>query len=100
MAITREDFCKAVKEVYESTEKFLDDIENDCIYRFDIFKNIDETLYNGDVLILDHETNKFVSWYKFTHLGRDLHTNIETEKEIKEFIQAFKAANDKEREEE
>ena len=32
--ITREDFCKAVKEIYESTEKFLDDIENDCVYRF------------------------------------------------------------------
>lgn len=98
MAITREDFCKAVKEIYESTEKFLDDIENDCVYRFEIFKNIDETLYNGDVLILDHNTNLFVSWYKFTHLGRDLHSNISNINDLESFIKAFKECNDKERE--
>lgn len=98
--ITREDLCKVVKEVYGDIDKFLDDVESGCIRRFSIFCTINESVGNGDILILDTETHQYISWYKLSHLGRDLHTNIPFKIAAYEFIKAFKEVMDKEREEE
>lgn len=98
--LTREDLCKVVKEVYGGIDKFLDDVEEDCIIRFSVFCTINESSGNGDVLILDRETHQYISWYKLSHLGRDLHTNIISYSFLKDFIYAFKEVMDREREEE
>lgn len=98
--LTREDLCKVVKEVYGDIDKFLDDVEEDCIIRFSVFCTINESSGNGDVLILDRETHQYISWYKLSHLGRDLHTNIISYSFLKDFIYAFKEVMDREREEE
>lgn len=98
--LTREDLCKVVKEVYGDIDKFLDDVEEDRIRRFSVFCTINESSGNGNVLILDRETHQYISWYKFSHLGRDLHTNINSEVELFEFISIFKECKDQEREEE
>lgn len=98
--LTREDLCKVVKEVYGDIDKFLDDVEEDCIIRFSVFCTINESSGNGDVLILDRETHQYISWYKLSHLGRDLHTNIISYSFLKDFIYTFKEVMDREREEE
>lgn len=98
--LTREDLCKVVKEVYGDIDKFLDDVEEDSVYKYSVFCSINESPCNGDVLILDNDTNRFISWYKLSHLGRDLHTNINSEVELFEFISIFKECKDREREEE
>ena len=93
--ITREDLCNIVKEVYnDNTDKFLDDVENGCTGRFSVFCTINENSGTGDILILDNETNNFISWYKLTHLGRDIHSNITESSVLKEFIIAFKEFGD------
>lgn len=96
--ITRDELCKVVKDIYGDVDKFLDDVEEDCIRRFGVFCTINEASGNGDILILDYETHQYISWYKLSHIGRDLHTNVPTITAAYEFIKAFKEAKDKERE--
>lgn len=98
--ITREDLCKVVEEVYGDIDKFLDDVESGCVRRFSIFCTINESVGNGDILILDNETKEYLSWYKLSHLGRDIHTNIGIVSFLEDFIKAFKETMDREREEE
>ena len=98
--LTREDLCKVVTEVYGDIDKFLDDVESGCVRRFSIFCTINESVGNGDILMLDNETKFYISWYKLSHLGRDLHTNIIGYSFLKDFIYAFKEVMDREREEE
>lgn len=101
--ITREDLCRAVEKFYTfdnffNVDMFFDDVENDCTRRFSVFCTINESSGNGNILILDTETHQYISWYKLTHLGRDLHTNISNINDLESFIKAFKEAKDKERE--
>jgi len=98
--ITREVLCKIVEEVYGDIGKFLDDVESGCVRRFSIFCTINESVGNGDILILDNETKFYISWYKLSHLGRDIHTNIIGVSFLEDFIKAFKETMDREREEE
>lgn len=96
--ITRDDLCEVVKDIYGDIDKFLDDVEEDCTIRFNVFCTINECPGNGDILILDNETRQYISWYKLSHIGRDLHTNIPFKIAAYEFIKAFKECKDKERE--
>ena len=98
--ITREELCGVVKEVYGDIDKFLDDVESGCVRRFSIICTINESVGNGDILILDNETKFYISWYKLSHLGRDIHTNIIGVSFLEDFIKAFKETMDREREEE
>ena len=94
--ITREDLCDVVKEVYEDTDKFLNDVEEESIYRFSVFCTINDSPSDGDILILDNDTDRFISWYKLAHVGRDLHTNITSEAELLDFISTFKECKNQE----
>lgn len=96
--LTREDLNEIVKYIYGDVNKFLDDVEEDCTSRFSVFCTINECPGNGDILILDNETKQYISWYKLSHIGRDLHTNIPFKIAAYEFIKAFKECKDKERE--
>lgn len=100
--ITREDLCRAVEKFYTfdkcfHVDKFFDDVEEDCTRRFNVFCTINESTGNGNILILDTETHQYISWYKLTHLGRDLHSNITNVTDLESFIKAFKECKDKER---
>lgn len=97
--ITRETLCNVIKEFYNDIDSFLDDVEEDCVYRFGVFCKINESPGNSDVLILDSETQYFVLWYKLSHVGRCLETNIPDETTLKTFIKNFKECKNKEREE-
>lgn len=98
--LTREQLCEVVKGIYSDFDKFLDDVEEDCVYSFNVYCSINESPGNGEILILEKETKQYISWYKLSHIGRDLETNIPTYSELVLFITRFKAAKDKEREEE
>lgn len=96
--ITRDDLCEVVKDIYGDVDKFLDDVEEDCTSRFSVFCTINESPADGDILILDNKTKQYISWYKLSHVGRDLYTNIPFKIAAYEFIKAFKECKDKERE--
>ena len=96
--ITREDLCDVAQAIYGDIDKFLDDVEEGYTRQFSVFCTINESPGNGDVLILDNETHQYISWYKLSHIGRDLHTNIPFKIAAYEFIKAFKECKDKEEE--
>lgn len=45
---------------------------------------------NQTVLIYNTYTDKFCSWYKLSHIGRALITNIQNREELEEFINDLK----------
>lgn len=67
-------------------ETFLDKIEFEIINRFELFVSDGDSSGSGDVLLLDTETGLFIRWYKLTHIGRDLYTNIGNEKQLEIFL--------------
>lgn len=80
--ISRAELCEAVKRIFGSEEKFLDIIEEDLPYGYHYFK------YDGeDVYIIDHFHNRYINWYKLTHVGRDFHTDMKTKEEVIDFLQ-------------
>lgn len=81
--ITRELFVNAYSEVLskEYYEKLLDSVEacenkNGWIMQY----------HNDTVLIYDTATDEYISWYKITHIGRSLNTNINTVYDLKAFL--------------
>lgn len=86
--ITRDDLIQIIKDIYGDVDKFLDMIDEDnipmnftCIYQ-------DEELY-----IIDNYANRYIHWYKKTHIGRDLHTDMRTKGEIREFFERLSKGN-------
>ena len=85
----REIFTNAVIEVFEDSDSFLDKIENfeydDCV--FDVFYSSDSECY-----IINRRTGEYINWYKFSHIGRDIHTTINppVKENVIEFLKEFK----------
>ena len=80
--ISRAALCEAVKRIFGSVEKFLDIIEEEIPYGYHYYK------YDGeDIYIIDHYHNKYINWYKLTHVGRDFHTDMRTKEEVIDFLQ-------------
>lgn len=80
--IDRAALCEAVTRIFGSGEKFLDIIEEDIPYGYHYVK------WDGDeIYIIDHEHNKFIHWYKLTHIGRDFYTDMKTKEEVIDFLQ-------------
>lgn len=86
--ITRDDLVQIIEDVFGDIDKFLDMIDDDnlpinftCIYQ-------DEELY-----IIDNYANRYIHWYKKTHIGRDFHTDMRTKEEIKEFFKRLSKGN-------
>lgn len=86
MSITREILVETICKIFGDTERFLDKIEFEIINRFELFVTNGDSLGNGDVLLLDTTTGLFVKWYKLTHIGRDLDTNIKSKEELEMFL--------------
>ena len=86
MNITREILVETICKIFGDTELFLDKIEFEIINRFELFVSNGDSLGSGDVLLLDTETGLYIKWYKLTHIGRDIDTNIKSEKELEKFL--------------
>lgn len=86
MSITREILVETVCKIFGDTETFLDKIEFEIINRFELFVSSGDSLGSGDVLLLDTTTGLYIKWYKLTHIGRDINTNIESIKDLEIFL--------------
>lgn len=85
-AITREILVETICEIFGDCETFLDKIEFEIINRFELFVSNGDSTGSGDVLLLDTETGLFIRWYKLTHIGRDLFTNINNREQLQMFL--------------
>ena len=66
----RDEFVTEVERVFETTEAFLDLLEsNNYSEDFDVFISSD-----GENYIINRYTGEYINWYKFTHIGRDIHS--------------------------
>jgi hypothetical protein len=74
--ITRDLLCEKIKNVFGDYDTFLDLIEFGDSNRFELFVSNGDCVGSGNVLLLDLETGYFLRWYKLTHIGRDLYTNM------------------------
>ena len=86
----RDDFIDAVKEVFNGDSlSLLDIIENEeyDASRYDVFYD-----YNDENYIINRLTGEYINWYKFDHLGRDIHTTIPDPSKDKfaKFLEVFK----------
>lgn len=80
--INRDELCEAVDRIFGSEEKFLDIIEENIPYGYHYYKYDGEEIY-----IIDRYHNKYINWYKLTHVGRDFHTDMKTKEEVIDFLQ-------------
>lgn len=80
--ISRATLCEVIKRIFGSVEKFLDIIEEDLPYGYHYYKYDGEEIY-----IIDRYHNKYINWYKLTHVGRDFHTDMKTKEEVIDFLQ-------------
>lgn len=90
-------FCNAVLKNFGDSTSFLDFIEEEnystkydcCVYR------------NDENYIINRETGEYVNWYKFNHIGRDIHISImktdkiDVSKWIDDFLVDFKKGGEK-----
>ena len=74
--ITRDILCEKIKNIFGDYDTFLDLIEFGESVRFELFVSNGDSVGSGDILLLDLETGYFLRWYKLTHIGRDLFTNM------------------------
>ena len=81
----REQFGDAVKKVFGTANNFLDFIESgkysdlyDVIY-----------YYDDECYIINRETGEYINWYKYTHIGRDIHSTVHPN-DFVEFLTKFK----------
>ena len=86
MSITREILVETICKIFGDTELFLDKIEFEIINRFELFVSNGDSLDSGDVLLLDTMTGLYIKWYKLTHIGRDIDTNIKSKEELETFL--------------
>ena len=86
MNITREILVETICKIFGDAELFLDKIEFEIINRFELFVSNGDSLGSGDVLLLDTMTGLYIKWYKLTHIGRDIDTNIKSKEELEMFL--------------
>lgn len=86
----RTDFENAVKEVFDGDASSLLDVIENGEYSpsiYDVFYD-----YNDETYIINRSTGEYINWYKFTHIGRDIHTTISdpTKDNFVKFLKEFK----------
>ena len=80
--IFRDELCSEIERIFGSIDKFFDIVEEDIPYEWHYFKYDFDEIY-----IIDRKNCKFMNWYKLTHIGRDLHTDMKTKEEVIDFLQ-------------
>lgn len=87
----RSKFVEIIGKHFKSADAFFDHIEDEkYTCDFDCFYSAD-----GECYIIDRNTGEYVNWYKFTHIGRDIHTNMTVE-QLDDFIKRFSKVDDHE----
>ena len=86
MNITREVLIETICKIFGNCDTFLNKIEFDIINRFELYVLNGESTGSGDVLLLDTKSGLFIRWYKLTHIGRDLYTNISNKNQLEKFL--------------
>lgn len=86
----RERFVDAVTEVFGDSEKFLDYIENleYVPWNYDVFYS-----GSGECYIINRYSGEYINWYKFTHIGRDIHSTVAPDDFIKFLSEFLKGEN-------
>ena len=79
--ITRDDLVKIISDIYGDIDKFFDMIDD-----YDIPINFTYIYQDEELYIIDDSANRYIHWYKKTHIGRDFHTDMKTKEEIREFF--------------
>lgn len=81
----RKQFEDAVKKVFGSADNFFDFIENDEYSDlYDVFYPDD-----GECYIINRGTGEYINWYKYTHIGRDIHSIVNPH-DFVTFLEEFK----------
>ena len=84
----RDEFINAVTKVFKSCDVFFDFIEDeDYSNRYDCFVSGSDECY-----IINRSTGEYINWYKFTHLGRDIHSTVSPDKFV-DFLTKFKLSS-------
>ena len=81
----RETFNDAVTKVFKSGIAFLDFIEHE---EYDVSSYDCFVAYDDECYIINRNTGEYINWYKFTHLGRDIHSTVNPDN-FEEFLQKF-----------
>lgn len=82
--------CKSIDSIF-GTEQFLDMVDNNSdglTYKYDFVKS------NDEFYIINRETGQYINWYKYTHIGRDVHMNFNPIK-LRKFLIDLKKEWDK-----
>lgn len=92
--ITREDICTAISTAYNGNyELFLDDFESTDEIAFKEYNFIcatsNDSGFNGECIIIDTCSHLYLNWYKETHIGRCLKTNISDIDTLNRFFKNF-----------
>lgn len=81
----REAFIDAVTKVFKSSIAFLDFIEHK---EYDLSSYDCFVAYDDECYIINRDTGEYINWYKFPHLGRDIHSTVNPDN-FEEFLQKF-----------
>ena len=79
----RDAFVNAVIRVFGDDGIFLEFIQDE-----DFSSNYDCFATNDECYIINRNTGEYINWYKFTHLGRDIHSTVSPDK-FEHFLQKF-----------
>lgn len=81
----RDAFIEAITKVFKYDDIFFDFIE---------YKDYAPSYYdcfvsgNDECYIINRDTGEYINWYKFTHIGRDIHSTVSPDK-FEDFLQKF-----------
>lgn len=92
--ITREDIYTAIASVYGGNyELFFDDFESTDEITFKEYNFIcatsNDSGFDGECIIIDTRSHLYLNWYKKSHIGRCLRTNISDTDTLNRFFKAF-----------
>lgn len=80
----RDEFINAVIKVFKSDDIFFDFIDDeDYASCYDCFE-----AGNDECYIINRNTGEYINWYKFTHIGRDIHSTVSPDN-FEHFLQKF-----------
>ena len=86
----RRRFVDAVVEVFKGSEQFFDFIEDEeyASSLYDVFHS-----GSGECYIINRSSGEYINWYKFTHIGRDIHSTVAPDDFVK-FLSDFLVSKD------
>lgn len=86
----RKQFEDAVIKVFGETDNFLDFIENEEYSDlYNVFIPPFLTANDDECYIINRGTGEYINWYKYTHIGRDIHSTVNPN-DFVTFLEEFK----------